>query len=154
MSVPVFGVLVKRKIGLCILVAASIASASASAAKVSMTFKNLGDKKISVSKTSLCGKLLPAPTDINPGDTSVQSSTDCGGTVSSAYVDYKNGADVCRFVISTIYTNPNSITGAAGYWTGAANATANSGSPTCKVESRDTSTTATDGDFGAVFSMK
>ncbi|MBB3695084.1 hypothetical protein [Sphingomonas sp. BK580] len=57
-------------------------------------------------------------------------------------------------MISTIYTNPNSVTGAAGYWTGTANATANSGSPTCKVESKDTTTTATDGDFAAVFSMK
>ncbi|MBY9062900.1 hypothetical protein K7957_08150 [Sphingomonas yunnanensis] len=143
-----------RKFGLCVLVAASIASVPASAAKVSMTFKNLGNKEISVAKTSFCGTLSPTPKSINPGGTSEVSSTDCGSTVSSAYVDYKNGVDTCRFVISTIYTNPNSITGAAGYWTGTANATANSGSPTCKVESRDTSTTATTGDFGAVFSMK
>lgn len=143
-----------RKFDLSILVAASIASTPAFAAQVSLKVKNLASKQIDVHKTSFCGTLSPAPASIKPGETSAASSTDCGGTVSSAYVDYSNGTDICRFVISTIYTNPNSVTGAAGYWTGSAKASAYTGSPTCKVESTDTSSTASTGDFAAVFSMK
>lgn len=128
-------------------------AAHAVASPVTMTFQNVSTTtSMTVSNVNTCGVLSPAPIAVLAGMTSPASSTDCGSTSASA-VKYAMGAKLCEFRISTIYTPPNPLTGAKGYWTPNAS-TVPSGGATCKVVSQDISNILTTGAFKAVFSMK
>ncbi|MGP1665857.1 MAG: hypothetical protein ACTS5I_08125, partial [Rhodanobacter sp.] len=128
--------------------------APAVAAPVTMTFQNVSTTTtMTVSKINACGVLSPAPVQVFAGNTSAASSTDCGPTLSTAHVTYAMGYKTCEFHLTTIYTSPNPLTGASGYWTPNASTTPRGGA-TCKVVSVDMSNIFTTGALKAVFSMK
>lgn len=128
--------------------------APAVAAPVTMTFQNVSTTTtMTVSNVNTCGVLAPAPVTVAFGKTSVASSIDCESVASAAHVTYVMGPKTCAFHISTIYTSPNPITGALGYWTPNVSTT-QGGDATCKVVSTDVSNIFVTGAFEAVFSMK